>query len=53
MQIELTPAQWEELKDLVHVARRAEAKLGSTVEVANSATSVEVEADKTTITLSD
>lgn len=52
MEIELTPTQWELLKALVSQGKMAEAKLGLPIEVTNGDQKIEIDAEKTIITLS-
>lgn len=52
MEINLTLAQWEELRKLVRQGRRAEQVFG-TVTVENNAISIEVKDDGVDIILSD
>lgn len=52
MEINLTLAQWEELKKLIRVGRRAEQAFG-TVVIENASTSIEVKENTVDIILSD
>ncbi|MCK5018856.1 MAG: hypothetical protein KAS32_17470 [Candidatus Peribacteraceae bacterium] len=53
MEISLTPAQWEQLKNLLGQGQRAEAMLGLPIELINGDIKIRIKADETKIILED